>query len=279
MSFNKEKLDLSNNTYKKYILDTVNDLLPSKKKTFFSNEYYLENFQYMLNDLCKWQSLSIIYKNSKQYHWKTIANKFRQWSRFNIFEIAYDKMLADNILSENRSSTTLNLYIDTSDISNLNGSELTGYGQNKKKKQTKVSFICDRNKNVYCMSFYTPNTSDVKTIISSINQIKNKFKYRKINLVGDKGYISLAVKNELKNFNIDLIYPHKKNMTPTPQRSKTHLKKRYLIEHTIKDNKKNNRISLRKDKLIQTFKSFLFLSAIINLDNYIKKQLNNDSIL
>lgn len=261
-----------------------------KRKLFFSNEYYLNNFVYMLNDLCKWKSLSIIYKNNKQYHWKTIENKFRQWSRSNIFEIAYNKMLMNNILSENKSSTTINLYIDTSDIANLNGSELTGYGQNKKKKQTgpkdakalalaKVSFICDKNKNVYGISFYTPNTSDVKTIISSINQIKDKFKYRKINLIGDKGYISLAVKNELKKNNIDLIYPHRKNMTVTPQRSKTLLKKRYLIEHTIKDNKKNNRISIRKDKLIQTFKSFLFLSTIINLDNYIKKRSGNNPIL
>ena len=279
MSFDKNKLDLSNNTYKKYVLDTVNELLPSKKKTMFSNEYYLKNFVYMLNDLCRWKSLSIVYNDKNKYHWKTISNKFRQWSQYNVFEIAYNKMLADNILFENKSSTTLNLYIDTSDISNLNGSELTGYGQNKKKKQTKVSFICDRNKNVYSITFYTPNTPDVKTIITSINQVKNKFKYRKINLVGDKGYISMAVKNELKTMNIDLIYPHKKNMTATPQRSKTHLKKRYLIEHTIKDNKKNNRISLRKDRLIQTYKSFLFLSTIINLDNNIKKQKNNDSIL
>ena len=187
-------------------------------------------------------------------------------------------MLADNVLSKNKSNTTMDLYIDASDISNLNGSELTGYGKNKNKKQTKTSFISDKNKNVYGITFYTPNIPDVKTIISSINQIKDKFKYRKINLIGDKGYISAPIKEELKKINVNLIYPHKKNMKPTPKISKKHLKFRYLIEHTIKDNKKNNRISLRKDKLIQTFKSFLFLSTIINLQNTINKQQIKNSI-
>jgi hypothetical protein len=272
--FNK----INNDLYNTYILNTVNELCPSKKKTIYSNEYYLKNIKFMLNDFCKWSSLSYLYNDKSKFHWKSIENKFRQWSKLNIFQEAYSKMLSDHILSENKSSSTIDLYIDSADISNINGSEETGYGKNKKKKQTKINFIGDINKNVYEVTFCEPRIPDVKTIITIVNLIKDKFKYRKVNLIGDKGYISAEIKKELKEENINLIYPHRKNMKPTPKRSKNKLKNRYIIEHTIRDNKKNNRIQIRKDRLIHTYRSFLFLSMIINLQKFINKNINQKSI-
>lgn len=270
--------ELNNDLYKTYILNTVNELCPSKKKTKYTNEHYLNNIVYMLNDLCRWYSLSYLNNNNPKYHWKTIENKFRQWSKLNIFQISYGKMLSEHILSENKSNTTLDLFIDSSDISNICGSEETGYGKNKKKKQTKINFISDINKNVYEVTYCEPRIPDVKTIITIVNLIKDKFKFRKINLIGDKGYISNAIKNELKKENINLIYPHKKNMKPTPKRSKEKLKNRYIIEHTIRDNKKNNRIQIRKDRLLHTYNSFLFLSMIINLQKFINKNHSQKSV-
>ena len=120
--------------------------------------------------------------------------------------------------------------------------------------------------------------------MESVNEIKDKFKFRKINIIGDKGYISDSIKKELKKMGINLIYVSielrslASLMKPTPKRSKAHLKHRYVIEHTIKTNKKNNRISLRKDRLIHTFKSFFFLSTIINLQKSITKQQLENSI-
>lgn len=66
-------------------------------------------------------------------------------------------------------------------------------------------------------------------------------------------------------------------MKPTPKKSKNHLKFRYVIEHSIKDNKKNNRISLRKDKLIHTYKSIFYLS-LRNLQNAINKRQTKNPI-
>jgi hypothetical protein len=275
ISKNLIRESLSTEIYKKYILDAVNELCPAKKKTKFTAEYYLENFIYMLNDLCRWKSLSIIHKTEKKYHWKTIENEFRRWSKLNVFEVAHNRMTEDMVYSKNDSHTTLNLYIDTADINNVSGSELVDYGKNKKKRQTKMSIICDRDRNIYVYDFYKANVADVKTIISSLNKIKGKFKYRKINVVGDKGYVSSEIKKELKKENINLIYPHKKNMKKrTPKRSKKHLKFRYTVEHAIHDNKRNNRISQRKDRLIHTFKSFLCLSIMINLQTSINKKFS-----
>lgn len=216
---NNKVINLNDDTYKTYILNTVNDLCPSKKKTIYSNQYYLTHITYLVNDVCKWKSLSIVLNNKSKFHWKTIENKFRQWCKLNIFQIAYERMLSDNILSEYKSSTTLDLYLDSCDTGNVNGSEKIGYSyKNKNKKNTKISFICDRYKNVYGLTFYAANTPDVNTIISSINNIKDKFKYRKINLICDKGYISESIKKELKKKKINLICPHKKNMKKKHQK-------------------------------------------------------------
>ena len=80
--------DFNNNElYKTYILNTIKDVCPCKKKTKYLNEYYLDKIIYMLNDLCRWKSLSLICSGRSEYHWKTIENKFRQWSKLNVFEI------------------------------------------------------------------------------------------------------------------------------------------------------------------------------------------------
>jgi Transposase DDE domain len=261
--------------YKCFILQTVNELCPSKKQRKYSNEYYLQNILYLLNDICKWSSLQILYPNKAKYHYKTIQDKFKEWSDKNIFEIAYYKLINKHIFSNFNKNTTLNLLIDSSDINNVNGSELAVYGQNKKKKQTKVSFICDRNKIIYGITLYEASEHDTQTIITSINNIKDRFKYRKINITGDKGYISQKIKNDLKLYNIKLMYPHKKNMKKrTPLTSKKHLKYRYKVEHAIRDNKCNDRIKNRKDRLISTYKSFIYLSMSINLQKFITKMKN-----
>ena len=49
--------------FKKYIIDIVKNKYPLKRRRKYSFEYYLENFVYVLNDLVKWSSLSILDKN------------------------------------------------------------------------------------------------------------------------------------------------------------------------------------------------------------------------
>jgi len=55
--------------FKKYIIDIVKNKYPQKRRRKYSFEYYLENFVYVLNDLVKWSSLSILDKKQKSYHW------------------------------------------------------------------------------------------------------------------------------------------------------------------------------------------------------------------
>ena len=263
------KETLGRQSYKKFLLDIIKETCPPKKRCIYSDSYYLDNIILVLTELVSWKSLRNIHPQKPHNHYKTIQDKFLLWSNNKIFEKAYNKLITEEIVPKCNSHTTLNLYIDSSDIHNNDGIEMVKTGKNKKKKVTEISYICDNNKTVYDVSFYEGNVSDVKTIIPSINPIINKILYRRINLIGDKGYISKDRGNELRKSKVFLITPKRKNMhIKTRSFEKKKLKNRYIIEHCIRENKIFNRVSFRKDKLINTYKSFVYLALIIRFNRF-----------
>jgi len=135
--------------------------------------------------MVSWKSLINIHPSKPKNHYKTIQDKFLLWSNNKIFEKAYKKLIVEDIIPKYNNHSKLNLYIDSSDIHNDGGVELTATGKNKKKKVTKVSYVCDENKTVYSISFYKGNEADVKTIVPSINPLIKNMRYRRINLVGE----------------------------------------------------------------------------------------------
>jgi hypothetical protein len=155
--------------YFKIINKLINKICPNIRKPKYNTKYYLKRILYVLGDVVCWKSLRILYTpNNKKYHYKTIEGKFLQWSRLNIFKKAFNELLNTYTLKDIKSSTTLNLFIDTSDIVNKNGSELVNYGLNKKKKICKLSAICDSNKNVYGITAHLGSMHDTKTVKKSI---------------------------------------------------------------------------------------------------------------
>ena len=67
--------------------------------------------------------------------------------------------------------TTIDLFIDTTSINNKNGVENVSYGQNKKKKISKVSLICADDGIPLSATFYNGAIHDVKTMIPSVNDL------------------------------------------------------------------------------------------------------------
>jgi len=121
-----------------------------------------------------------------------------------------------------------------------------------------VSVVTDEEKLIYGITCHPGNMADIKTLDESITNINKKFKYRKINMTGDKSYISKEKKKALAKIKISLHYPHRKNMKKkTPKRSKKHLMKRHTVENTIRTIKYNNRVVVRRDRLIKTYISFI----------------------
>ena len=268
------------------IIELINIVSPNSREPKYSNKYYLYNIILLLTDLQKWKSLSLLHRDKKKNHYKTIQDKHLEWSKLNIYEDAYRIMLKKYKHIDLKKSANLVLFIDSSIIYNKNGNENIGFGQNPKKQDTVISAICDENKVIHSLivtktqfkkrkrknknnteTTIKTHHADVKTVIPSIcNLLETNLKYRHIKLVGDKGYIMKKNdKEELLNlYNIEMIHPHRRNQKEkTPKNSKKLLKKRYVIENVFANLKKFDRICMRKDRLESTFRGFLFLATIL----------------
>lgn len=241
-----------------------------------------------------------------KYHWKTVQNLFNKWSKDGIFKMGFDNYINDKTIKVNE----IDLFIDTTQINNKYGVENIALNvDNKKKKATKISFLADHDKFIYSVCSVPINDKnkrkykkrrkknkkrrkqkyikkikknnkkkvkvkgfvhDVNTIKHTIKNINKKYKF-KINLVGDKGYIS-SKKYYFKKGKITLITASKSN-----QKNKIKNKKiieRKIIENTIACIKKNERIMTRKDHLLHTYMSWIYISCLlhnIKINNKINK--------
>ena len=165
--------------FEKYVIEIVKNKYPIKRTRKFSFEYYLENFVYVLNDVVKWSSLKILDKNKNTYHWKSIYNEFNKWSKDNIFEEAFYKLIKDKYfkISKVKKDKHINLFIDVTKIANSLGSEgIAINGEYKKKNVTHITVICDQNKlplSASCLKINKTIYNDRKTSTHEIKNVQN----------------------------------------------------------------------------------------------------------
>ncbi len=141
------------NSYDKYILELVDKEFPIIRKRTYTNQYFLNNFKFMLNDIV--------------YHYKYNNEIYDKWVSKDIFKRAYVNMLNNNYfkLKHIKKNKTLNLFVDCSFIINKYGVEsITTHPEYHKKKVTKISAICDEFKNI--LSVVPVNT---QTIVSKFS--------------------------------------------------------------------------------------------------------------
>ena len=248
-----------NQTYKDVVLKLVAERCPSKRKPKYTNEYYFDKMVCVLRDVTSWKALGRLTKGST-YHYKTIQDKYLQWCKLNIFEDAYIQGIRP-ITEGYTCHSTIDLFIDGSLINNKYGRELVAYGRNKKKKVTNVSVICNEDKVPLSVTFHKGSTHDIKTVNESIDKLTENITYRKINLIGDKGYISEAMRKTLAERKIQLITPYRKNQKKkNNKREASKLNKRHKVEHANQIMKDYNRVYLRRDHLITTYRGFVYLA-------------------
>ena len=218
-------------------------------------------FIHVLDDVTSYKALGRIFNYTSKYHYK--------WTKLNIFKDANDICVNKYISKNINCHTTLETYIDTTNINNKYGRELINYGSNKKKKICKLSVISDKNVSLQ-INLFNGNVHDSKTTEIEINNLVNKISYRKINICGDKGYINNELKNKLVDKNINLITPYRKNqLNKNTTYEKNILKNRYHVEHMNNIFKKHSRIAERKDHKINTFMSFIYIASIKQIHKYI----------
>ena len=248
--------------YTDIIFKVIDILDPPIRKKKYSNEYYYKMMYYMLNNIVNWKDLQLIATTSKKYHYKTIHNKFIKWSTLHVFEYSYKIYNSFNNTKINHSD--LDLFIDCSYITNIHGSENIGCNpEYKKKNVTKISVLCNKNKeiiSVYCCE--KPTVHDVKTIKNTLNNIIIDTSNKNINIIGDKGYINSSEYNH-NNKKVKIITPYRKNMNKKNNNyNQQKLKKRYLIENVLSNLKKYNRIRNRKERKINNYMSFFYIACM-----------------
>jgi hypothetical protein len=274
--------------YKSCVLEIANNAYKNVRKRKYKLDYYLNKFLLLLNELNKWQSLSVIDEipNQKDFHWKTIYNEFNKWSKDNIFKIAFEKFINTNYFNHSRvrQNKKLNLFIDVTKIHNLKGSEgITINNEYAKKNITPLTVICDKDKLPIGISVLKPKTvysngrktscHDVTGVQDALDSIKLKIpKYVKCNVIGDKGYIS-SNKFFIGTHSINLTTPKRKNQKiKTSKPAKKKLKERYKIENLFATIKANERINVRHERKLINYLSFVYTSFLIeHIKHYIKR--------
>jgi hypothetical protein len=259
---------------KKLIIDEINKLNNKNNnriyKVKYTNEYYLNMMFEVKNNINNWKYLTQLkaYNSDKQNHYKTIYNKFIEWTNQNIFINVFNNYIC--------LTKTNILLIDATNINNKYGSDnITLNSKYKKKKITKLLIVTNTFGFIYSIipfnikntnNIYSTSVHDVKMINENLNNIKNINKSNNIyyKLLGDKGYKT----------NEQFIFNNKKIKTLTPNKinsikkntkfNKKQLKKRNLVERFIGIIKQNNRIMVKKERKLKYFISFIYISCLLN---------------
>lgn len=207
-------------TIKNYILDTVKNILPSYRKKRYSNEYMLDKIILATKEFISWESfgrvINTFYNNIKHFHYKYISEVYRKWCKYDIFKIAYTNYLKNTF---HNNSDNIELNVDVTCISNLNGIENIGLNpEYTKKNVTKICFLnTSDNKPISIVPVeiktkcYSYNTlqHDSKCLQKCVDNILVDIKSKNIIIQCDKGFQS-STKYLYKNSNVVTIIPPKK---------------------------------------------------------------------
>ena len=260
-----------NNFYDSYILNIVKKEFPSKRTRVYSSRHFLQYFKLMLNKTSSWNSLQFIdsYPIDSIYHYKYANQIFNLWASKDIFKRAYIELLKNNYFKLNTilKSSSINLFIDATYIINKYGIDSIALNpEYRKKKVSKLSIICDGNKNVLSVIPIKIKTTSFHHEITYVNKSLDNLLVKmpdnvSINLIGDKGYVD--ENHKFKNKTTRLIAPKKKNQhVKNTFIEKELLEDRFKIENCNAFIKKYDRVMVRKDKLLINFMGFVFLDLL-----------------
>lgn len=134
--------------HKNIILKYVKKFAANKRKPKYTAEYYLDNILHLINDFNSWETLkksNTLSKDSKKYHYKTIADIHRLWSKLGVYSEAFKEIINKNINFVEDDKKSFDIMIDSTLIVNKNGSDNVGFGGSacRKKKFSKLTAICN----------------------------------------------------------------------------------------------------------------------------------------
>ncbi len=229
-------LYLSKQSHSKYDIDTIiNDII------------------YVLKTGVSWRALR------SPIHWQSVYYHFKRFVKMNIFTKLF-KMIRNKFISKNNKV----LIIDSSFIGNKNGKNLLSRNKYYKNKNcAKLSCVTDINGLPLSIIVNRGTIHDTQFFNRHLLDIPKQF--HNIILLGDKGYVSKKIRNELSKYDSSLMTLNKSNMIVRYPFNKALYKKRIRVENTFQKFKANKRIQLRYDSYHSTYLSFVYLAATIIL--------------
>ena len=231
---------------------TINKGRPDKEEI----DHYIDIIFKVIKNGIPWKSLN------EKLHFSTYHKKFVKWNNLNLFEnihkIIIKLLYNKNLLLNNNKD----LFIDTTMIKNINGSEYIGpnhYDRNK--NGNKISIIVTKTGIPLGLKLAPSNIHDINLVEDTIDNISIKIIGSRIG--ADKGYISNNLKKKLKkDKDIDLITCNKsntKNNLNTDEENKF-LEGRYIIENLNTWIKNYRRVRYRYEKNALNYEQIIFFS-------------------
>ena len=187
--------------YRLYLLEfiPVYDVYTTGRKNKYKLEVYVDIILKVLKTGISWKSINDNIKGD------TIRKKFIKWIKLDIFNKIYLE-LKKNYLKNN---LIQNLYVDSTDIANVNGVLDFGYNYKyKNKKAIKITTIVDDNHFPLFNQINKASDHDTKIMNNIVDENKlyiNTSYHKPIYIAAYKGYICK------KNKNIIYVTPYRKN--------------------------------------------------------------------
>jgi len=229
-----------------------------------SDREFLEKIQFVLRTGIQWNRLS------GDLHWSTYYKKFCKWSQMGIFTTSFK--IVQKILKKAKylnQSSYRNLYIDSSMIKNIKGSD--GVGTNhydRGRKGSKISIVVTQEGIPLGITLSGSHIHDIRLVEDLVDKITVKVIGSR--LIGDKGYNSRRLKTRLANKGIDLIYPFKRNQREENTESERQLlRSRNIVENVFSWQQNNRHIRLRYDRYLINYESFYYIGLMALIDKKI----------
>jgi len=304
-----KKCDIDNELFF-LIVEEINKQKGKYKQTY-CNEYKLFLILQLEDNLLYWNSLtrSIFYNPSfkSTNHYKSISQQYSRWCHKGIFK----KVFENYSVVKNENSPTAeeintirkddyiidiedNLFLDATNVANRSGSEYIVINpENKKKKITKITEICDADGFIISVCANKPKSKkieylqknvgtaphDSKCINDTLDCCINKNSLTNITLIADKGYKTSEC-IIINDTNVKLVTPNRKNQKKNliNRHDSKKLGYRHIVENSINGWKHVERVNTRKDKKIVNFMGWVYISCLrhnITVNKIKKVYINN----
>jgi len=220
-----------------------------------SIESILNGVLYVLKTGCPWRYLKKISYTS----WQTVHRHFVEWSRQNLFQRAYQHLVA--VYIKRFGKRRQRLITDCSYIKNIAGRDCVGpCPVDRGRSATKLSVICDDVGVVLAASFHRGNKCDYKAFFHTLTQSRVVQGYAKSKVfLADRAYDNRRCDHMVSS--IGMV----NQCTRRGTREHPIQRHRAVVEHVFAWLDKFRRIMVRYEQHIPHFKSFTTIALAFRL--------------